>query len=83
MSGAATAVYDGIPSRLDDMAPGPILGAFLSSLDVTKLSGYDQIIVLRAHQKMAIWLQRPPFKGDKRGVLRRVRGITRTHQPHT
>ena len=35
------------------MAPGPILGAFLSSLDVTRLSGYDQIVVLRAHQKMA------------------------------
>jgi hypothetical protein len=45
--------YDGIPWRLDDMAPGPILGAFLASLDVSKLSGYDQIVVLRAHQRMA------------------------------
>ena len=62
MSGAVTAVYDGIPSRLDDMAPGPILGAFLSSLDVTKLSGYDQIVVLRAHQKMASHYQAATYR---------------------
>jgi hypothetical protein len=41
-----------IPDRLDQMAPGPVLGAFLSSLDVDRLSGYDRVVVLRAHQRM-------------------------------
>lgn len=41
-----------IPDRLDQMAPGPVLGAFLSSLDVARLSGYDRVVVLRAHQRM-------------------------------
>jgi hypothetical protein len=41
-----------IPDRLDQMAPGPVLGAFLSSLDVNALSGYDRVVVLRAHQRM-------------------------------
>ena len=54
--------FDGIPSRLDDMAPGPILGAFLASLDVTKLSGHDQIVVLRAHQRMASYYQAATYQ---------------------
>jgi len=43
---------EGIPSGLDVMEPGPILAAFLSSIDVTRVSGYDRIIVLRAHQRL-------------------------------
>ena len=64
MPATAVAVprYDGIPSRLDTMAPGPVLGAFLSSLDVTRLSGYDQIVVLRAHQKMASHYQAATYQ---------------------
>lgn len=54
--------YDGIPARLDDMAPGPILGAYLSSVDVSRLSGYDQIVVLRAHQKMASHYQAATYR---------------------
>ncbi len=54
--------YDGIPARLDDMAPGPVMGAFLSSVDVTKLSGYDQIVVLRAHQRMASYYQAATYQ---------------------
>jgi len=38
-----------IPPRLDEMAPGPVLGAFLSSVDIDGLSGYDRVVVLRAH----------------------------------
>lgn len=44
---------DGIPARLDEVPPGPILAAWLSSIDVHRLSGYDRIVVLRAHQRMA------------------------------
>ena len=45
--------YDeGIPSGLDAMEPGPILAAFLSGIDVTRVSGRDRITVLRAHQRL-------------------------------
>jgi hypothetical protein len=54
--------YDGIPARLDDMTPGPIMAAFLASLDVSRLSGYDQIVVLRAHQKMASFYQAATYQ---------------------
>jgi len=42
-----------IPHRLDEMEPGPVLAAFLSTIDVGELSGYDRIVVLRAHRRMA------------------------------
>ena len=32
---------------------GPVLAAFLSSIEVGGLSGHDRIVVLRAHQRMA------------------------------
>ncbi len=41
-----------IPSGLDGMAPGPVLAAILASIDVAALSGRDQLVVLRAHQRM-------------------------------
>ncbi len=44
--------YDSIPDGLDRMAPGPVLGAFLASVDVDRLCGYDRVVVLRAHQRM-------------------------------
>lgn len=44
---------EGVPSNLDDMAPGPVLGAFLSSVDVHKISGHDRVLVMRARQRMA------------------------------
>jgi hypothetical protein len=46
-------VADGIPAGLDDLPPGPVLAAWLSAIDVEQLSGYDRIVVLRAHQRMA------------------------------
>ena len=48
----APLVYDPIPSRLADMQPGPVLAAFLESLEVENLSGHDLVVVLQANQKM-------------------------------
>jgi len=42
-----------LPPRLDEMAPGPVLAAFLSGVDTRRLSGYDRVVVLRARQRMA------------------------------
>lgn len=44
---------DTIPPGLDQMTPGPVLAGFLSAIDVTTVSGYDRVVVLRAHQRMA------------------------------
>ncbi len=46
-------VTDVIPAGLDSMEPGPVLAGFLASVDVTRLSGFDRIVVLRAHRRMA------------------------------
>jgi len=50
---ASTLVGEGIPPGLDQMVPGPVLAAFLSSIDVNTVSGYDRVVMLRAHQRMA------------------------------
>jgi hypothetical protein len=42
-----------IPDDLDRMEPGPVLAVLLSTIDVACLSGYDQVVVLRAQQRMA------------------------------
>jgi hypothetical protein len=42
-----------IPLRLDTMAPGPVLAAYLSSIDTDALSGYGRVVVLRARRRMA------------------------------
>jgi hypothetical protein len=44
---------DHIPPGLDAMAPGPVLAGFLSAIDVDTVSGYDRVVVLRAHQRLA------------------------------
>jgi hypothetical protein len=44
---------EGIPAGLADMEPGPVMGALLSSINVSKISGHDQVIVLAAHDRMA------------------------------
>jgi hypothetical protein len=46
-----------VPVGLDEMEPGPVLAAVLSSIDVNEVSGYDRIVVLRAQQKMASHFQ--------------------------
>ena len=46
------AASDAAPTELDDMEPGLFLAAILSSMDVADLSGYERVVVLRAHQRM-------------------------------
>jgi hypothetical protein len=43
---------ESIPARLDEMAPGPVLDAFLSGVDVDRLSGADRVRVLKARQRL-------------------------------
>jgi len=45
--------YEPIPAGLEDMEPGPVLGALLSSVDMSEISGHDQVVVLAAHDRMA------------------------------
>ena len=40
-----------IPSDLDTMKPGPVLSAFLSTIDVDDLAGEDRLVVLRAMER--------------------------------
>ncbi len=49
----SAATPEPIPAGLDEMKPGPVLGALLSSIDVRSLSGHDRVVVLRAMQRMA------------------------------
>jgi hypothetical protein len=40
-----------IPQGLDEMAPGPLLAALLSTVDVERLSGQNAVVFARAQQK--------------------------------
>ena len=42
-----------VPGDLDRIPPGPVLAGWLSSVEVSELSGFDRILVLRAHHRMA------------------------------
>ncbi|MEX2623009.1 MAG: DUF222 domain-containing protein [Acidimicrobiia bacterium] len=42
-----------LPPGLAGMAPGPELGELLASVDLSVLSGFDRVMVLQAHQRMA------------------------------
>ncbi len=44
--------FEAIPPGLADMPPGPELSAALASIDVAKVSAYDRVVVLEAHQRM-------------------------------
>jgi hypothetical protein len=57
-----------IPDGLDQMDPGPVLAAFLSAIDVSLVSGYDRVVVLRAHQRMASHYQAHVYT-DMAGIL--------------
>jgi len=41
-----------VPPGLDEIPPGPELAAVLSVIDVRRISGYDRVVVLRAHQRL-------------------------------
>jgi Domain of unknown function (DUF222)/HNH endonuclease len=53
MAGVPGRTTESIPPRLAQMAPGPILAAFMASVDVTRLSGHDIVSVMQAHQRLA------------------------------
>jgi len=40
-----------LPEGLDAMAPGAALGAVLETVDLSRLTGYDTVLVLRAQQR--------------------------------
>ena len=42
-----------LPSGLEELTPGPVLAALLSSVDVDRLSGHERVVALRAFQRMA------------------------------
>jgi hypothetical protein len=46
-----------IPPGLDEMEPGLILASFLATVEGEEVSGYDRVVVLRAHQRMASYFQ--------------------------
>jgi hypothetical protein len=49
---------------LDAMAPGPVLGAVLSTIDPDRLSGHDRVIFLRAAQRQASHAQARVYAGE-------------------
>jgi hypothetical protein len=51
--GTVEHMFDPIPSGLDDLEPGPMLAGYLASIDVSRVSGFDRVVVLRAEQRMA------------------------------
>ncbi|MFV1962873.1 MAG: hypothetical protein ACC658_13710, partial [Acidimicrobiia bacterium] len=67
---AASVCCEGIPGNLDDLEPGPVLAGFLASIDVSEVSGLDQIVVMRAHQRMA-----SHYQGH---ILRDMSAVTHT-----
>ncbi len=62
LSGESSA-GDTIPDGLDRMRPGPVLGTYLSTVDIERLSGYDRVVVLRAHQRMVSHYQAKLYDG--------------------
>jgi len=46
-----------VPAGLDEMPPGPVLGGFLASIDVDRVSGHDRVVVLRALARQAAHLE--------------------------
>jgi hypothetical protein len=46
-------MFDTLKGQLEGLAPGPELGTALSRIDISTLSGYDRVVVLQAHRKMA------------------------------
>ncbi len=53
---------ESVPEGLDGMAPGPVLAAFMASVDVERLSGYDVVSVLVAHQRLVSHFQAAVYR---------------------
>jgi hypothetical protein len=45
---AHSVIRETLPAGLDALEPGPVLAAFLASINVGELSGRDRLVVLRA-----------------------------------
>ena len=65
-------LFEGIPPGLEDMEPGPVLAVWLSSIDVSEISGLDRLAVLKAHQRMASHYQAQMY-GDMTAVVDAIR----------
>ncbi len=55
--------FEVIPRLIEELDPGPELAAFLSAIDVRRLSGHDRIVVLQARQRMASHYQAQVYEG--------------------
>jgi hypothetical protein len=53
----------GIPAGLESLAPGPALGAILSTIDVASVSGTARVAVLRAHKRQASHYDAGVYRG--------------------
>lgn len=42
-----------VPGFVEELEPGPMLAAVLSEIDVDTVSGYDRVVLLRAHDRLA------------------------------
>jgi len=62
-----------IPHDLDEIAPGPFLGAILSRLDVSRLKGEDVVTLLRAQQRQTSHHHSGPVLGHGRDRLLHLR----------
>jgi len=56
-------MFDNLAEGLETMEPGPVLAAFLSSIDVNSLSGQDQIRYVQATRRMASHYQAQMYDG--------------------
>jgi hypothetical protein len=46
-------MFDSLQEELERLSPGPELATVLAQIEVSALSGYDRVVVLQAHRKMA------------------------------
>ena len=63
-----------LPLALDEMEPGLGLAAVLANLEREDLSGYDRVVVLKAHQRMASHFQARVY-GDMAAIAEVMAGI--------
>ncbi|MGF1618519.1 MAG: DUF222 domain-containing protein [Acidimicrobiia bacterium] len=53
----------GIPAGLDTLEPGPALGAILSTIDVSSVSGRARVAVLQAHKRQSAHHEAGAYRG--------------------
>jgi hypothetical protein len=55
-------MFESVPAGLDAMEPGPQLAGLVASIDVTRVSGHDRVIVLRAHARLVSHYQAQVYR---------------------